>query len=131
MIAAILGNWKWGAAGLVVAAALIFAWQANEWKHRAAQAAVVERQLAAEIAARKRADEARTLAEAQLEQMVGETRVEIREIVKRVPVVVNNSRECDLGLDALRLLNEARGHPAVSGPSGERAGPVEEPPPPG
>lgn len=131
MIAAILGNWKWGAAGLVFAAALIFAWQANEWKHRAAQAAVVERQLAAEIAARKRADEARTLAEAQLEQMVGETRVEIREIIKRVPVVVNNSRECDFGLDALRLLNEARGHPAMSGPSGERAGPVEEAPPPG
>lgn len=110
ILTAILSQWRAGLYGLLAAGLLIAGWQANAWRTEAREADTLRKTIAATERARKAADEARALAEAQLMDMQESVRVEVREVIKRVPIVVNNSRECDLGLDALRLLNSARGH---------------------
>lgn len=118
MIAALLSQWRAAIYGLAAAGLIIAGWTANGWRTEAREARMLKSEAAAERAARRASDEARAIAEAQLLDMQESVQIEVREVVKRVPVVVNNSPDCALGLDALRLLNQARGHdplPATTG----------------
>lgn len=117
MIAALLGQWRWGLAGLIAVALLIAGWTVKAKFVRAAEADRLERlateinaKLTAEREAHRKSEDARVLLSAQIADFEEGTRIEVREIIKRVPVLVNNGADCALGPDVVRLLNRARGY---------------------
>ena len=123
---ALLANWRFGAYGLAVAGLLILGWTANGWRLKAQERDKLQAAYEAQIERTKVAEDARVRLSAQLSDMEGQTRLEIREIIKRVPVVVNNGPECALGVDAVRLLNRARGYD-VPGTAGGATSPAPAP----
>lgn len=114
-----------------VAAALVawVGWTVNGWRGDAAKLASVQKDLATERSIRAAAerrrqesDDARVLLDAQLAEFQDRAKNEIDILRKRVPVVVNNSPDCALGADAIRLLNDAiGGGGAMPVPSGGAA----------
>jgi len=96
-------------------------WTVNGWRVGAARAVTLATELAetkgkviAIEAARKNADDARTLLAAQLLDTQEATRVSVDVLRKKIPAVVSSNAICSYGLDVNRLLNDARGYAAVS-----------------
>jgi hypothetical protein len=112
---AALSQWRWGLLGLIVAGALIFGWQANGWRYKAAQAAdlkillrnEMQRRVAAD-AARLAADRAAIAAQTRLTEKEAEIGRRTKETIKRIVVHVPDRRDCDLGELPVGLLNRAR-----------------------
>lgn len=112
---AVFSQWRWGLLGLAVAGALIFGWQANGWRYKAAQAAdlkillrnEMQRRVAAD-AARLAADRAAIAAQKRLTEKEAEIGRRTKETIRRIVVHVPDRRDCDLGEPAVGMLNRAR-----------------------
>ena len=122
MLLSLLSQWRWAAVGLLVAAVGIFAWEANGWRERARENAALQEIIRMERERSRKAEEARAVTEAALQDAVGSVEVQVKEVIKRVPQIVRVGGECGLGRDGVRLLNQARGY--VPDAPGAVAGPV-------
>lgn len=114
ILTALASNWKWGLYGLIAAALLIGGWQANGWRLKAREADRLAVALSNQIKRERASDQARILLSAQLADMEAQTRVEVSEIIKRVPVYVDRGN-CALSIVGVRALNQARGVPRPAG----------------
>lgn len=120
-----IGSLKLGAYLIGALAFLWLGWTVNGWRVDAAKLVTVERDLKGErnkraAAERKRqeADDARTIASAQLEVYRDEISDEIALLKTRIPALVNNSPACRFSVGVSRLLNAARrGDDQLPGPA--------------
>lgn len=110
MIAFIANHWKLGLIAVAAIGLVLGGWKVNAWRARAIEADRLEVQLTAERKRTKKAEQDRILVSAQLAATEEETRIEVREVVKRVRVLVPDNRACDLDVDAVKALNKARGY---------------------
>lgn len=107
-------SWRWGL-GLAAALALVLVgWKVNQWRMDAARAADLQRTLDAERAANVKADIDRLNVGLAIAAREGAEESRTTFLMQKVPVYVQDNRACDLGLDAVRLLNEARRMPTAS-----------------
>lgn len=97
----------WG--GLVSGVAL-FGWKANGWRLEAARAGQLDAQLTAERTAHQQSEAARIKFSADLAAAEGKTRVEIREVIRKVPQIIHDNRVCDLSDETVSQLNHVRGY---------------------
>lgn len=111
-LAGIATQLRWGLAVLAFAAVALLAWQANEWRHEAGQAAILKVQLEAVRESARMAEELRFEDEAARANEAEKVRVEVKEIIKRVPVYINRS-DCTVSPDGVRAINKARGLPSA------------------
>lgn len=97
----------WGA---LVSGVALFGWKANGWRLEAVRAGQLDVQLAAERAAHQQSEAARIKLSADLATAEGEIHETVREVVRRVPVLVHDNRACDLGDETVTQLNHIRGY---------------------
>jgi hypothetical protein len=108
MLAALLAQWRYGLYGLLVVALFAFGWQVNTWRNNSAKLADAQVALRAAIQQQIEADAARADAERRIALAQGKVVTQIKEIVKRVKIVVHDRPGCDLDNVAIKLLNDAR-----------------------
>lgn len=108
MFAALFAQWRYVLAGLLVAGLVIFGMKVDSWRNDAAKLRDAQVALRAAIQQQIEADAARATAEKKLADAHGKIETQIKEVVKRVKVVVHDRSDCDLPADAVRLINEAR-----------------------
>ena len=114
-VIALLGQWRFGLYGLIVAALLIGGWAANGWRMRAAQAAHLQAALQASIAREVEANAARVALAAQLSEAESATHETIKTVTKQVKVYVPADPRCNIDDNFRQLLDRARtGVPATA-----------------
>ena len=85
-------------------------WNVESWREGAAQAVTLRAQLDGERAARAASEAARLKLAADLAGASAAVHTQIKESIKRVPVLVHDSRACDLSDELVGVLNRARGY---------------------
>lgn len=88
-------------------------WTANGWRIEAARAKALNAQLIDAQVRKAAAERAREQASRDLAEAETNTRVEIKTIVKKIPVYVDRNN-CAVSVDGVRALNTARGVPATA-----------------
>ena len=83
-------------------------WTLESWREGAARAATLQTQLASERIARSESEAARLKLAADLVQASGIVHTQIKEVIKNVPRLVRDLRECDLSDELVGVLNRAR-----------------------
>jgi hypothetical protein len=96
------------AATLAVVTGLIYAgWTANNWRVEALRARALNAQLIEQQVRLAAANRAREAVSIKLAESESNEHIQIRQIIKRVPVYVDRGT-CSLSIDGLRELNKAR-----------------------
>lgn len=96
---------------MALAGGIAFAgWKVNGWRMDSARASQLETQLSAERTARLDSDKARLKLSLELAESETKVRTEIKETIKRVPVLIHDNRACDLSDETVSQLNRVRGY---------------------
>lgn len=126
MLGALFAQWRYAAAGLIFAAAVIFAWNAAVWRSKAAElgAARAEIRRLNNVALRAHSfaiDLAKKLEKAEKETAAKAGKS--KEVIRRVVTI---DPRCDLEPSVLRVLNDLRvpAAPAAPAPATRRPGTV-------
>lgn len=103
-------NWRLVGIAALCIALPIGAWYVKGKFERAAEADQLETQLKTERKAHADSEAARVKISAELAAAEGKVRVEVRETIKRIPVLVPDKRDCDLSDEVTTQLNRLRGY---------------------
>lgn len=123
-LVALAANWRWLALGF---AAVALAWVGFYIRAKIDRAAEADRlevalreseeDFRAQVAATRQADLARMEISRELAEAESRVRTEVKEVVRHVREKLPRDPRCDIPVDLLLRLNEARGHSAVPGPT--------------
>ena len=83
-------------------------WTLESWREGAARAAALQTQLTTERNAHGESESARLKLAADLAHAGGIVHTQIKEVIKNVPRLVRDLRECDLSDELVGVLNRAR-----------------------
>ena len=83
-------------------------WTIESWREGTARAATLQTQLTAERKAHGESEAARLKLAADIAQASGIVHTQIKEVIKNVPRLVRDLRECDLSDELVGVLNRAR-----------------------
>ena len=124
-----LGYLKIAGAGLFVASLIILGWQANGWRIRAAEAAVLKVELRNELQRRVRADADRLSLQVKLSEAEAKVGTGVKLVTKTIREFIHDTAPCRITnrgvIDGLRSLRagEAPVSPAPAQPANSRAAP--------
>lgn len=108
MLSILTAQWKPILLGLATAALIILGMKVQGWREDSAKLVIVKAERDAAVKAQVDADIARGKAELALLTAKGIVQTQIKEVVKRVPIVVPDRAGCEFSADAVRLFNLAR-----------------------
>lgn len=101
-------------------------WKVESWREGAARAVVLRAALDGERQARAQSEAARLKLAADLARGSAAVHTQIKEVIKHVPLLVHDLRECDLSDELVGVLNRARGYD-MPGPGRPAAAPPAKP----